>query len=169
MKIISNNSDEDIRRKDVEREVGFAVRDLAANMVRIMAGGGESFDFVKQIAQVVQSVKAWNPTVGQLADLVTRELNIDGRPRPTNGEPYVVTDDSLDGLLRLALQVAAPRVARSQPQVNVRERRLSKELEQREQEAIVRRDEFRKRQRSPKYAAKRDAERTEWETFKDRI
>jgi hypothetical protein len=160
MKIISDNSDEDIRRKDAEREVGFAVRDLAANMVRIMTGGGETFAFFKQIGQVVESVKAWNPTVGQLGALLTRELDIDSRPRPANNdEPYVVTYDRLDDLLRLALQAAAPRVARSQPQVNVRERKLSEHLEHRDQRVIDRHEEFKKRERSPKYAAKADAER----------
>jgi hypothetical protein len=64
MEIVSSQSEQDIARKDAERSVDWAIRELTANLMRISRGAGKSYDVGKQTVELMNSFQEYWDTHG---------------------------------------------------------------------------------------------------------
>ncbi|WP_324134766.1 hypothetical protein [Bosea sp. (in: a-proteobacteria)] len=77
MRIVSDNSPEDLRRRAAERQLGFAVRALAVNMLRIMRGAGKPYRFAHELADCSKALREYLDAFehNSPSDLIERVLN----------------------------------------------------------------------------------------------
>ncbi len=77
MRIVSENSSKDLRRRAAERQLGFALRALAANMLRIMRGAGKSYRFTHEFADCARALNEYLEATDHSSpsDIIERALN----------------------------------------------------------------------------------------------
>lgn len=63
-RIISENSDEDIRRRDAEMALEWPYRALAANLLRVVRGAGNSASLLEQMGDVIRRSREYYDIVG---------------------------------------------------------------------------------------------------------
>ena len=122
----SASTDERIRALVPVRQ---ALRDLAANLLRIMRGSGDPHQIVKQAIVFLDEVDRHTRTVGSMPDgddfanaLAIEELAIDGAPPSERRQQRL---HALQVILQGALQIAASRLQRQ----GVNERAGEREVE----------------------------------------
>jgi hypothetical protein len=114
VRIVCSNTEADLaqrravrRRRSTEAEVGFALRRLAANLLRIIRGAGQPSDVVDQLTAVLKAIEAHRAAGGLLSeDCVAPMLRLDyperhGLDAERRAESFIV---------HAALQVAASRL-----------------------------------------------------------
>lgn len=63
-RIISKNSDEDLRRRDAEMALEWAYRELAANLIRVVRGAGNSAHLPEQMGNVIHRSREYYDIAG---------------------------------------------------------------------------------------------------------
>jgi hypothetical protein len=64
VKIVAENSAEDLARRSAAEGVGWALRDLAANLIRVVRGAGKSYELGKQAAAFIHALQDYREGVG---------------------------------------------------------------------------------------------------------
>jgi hypothetical protein len=143
MRVVSENSDDDLKRRRVDEELGYAIRALTANLLRVTRGAGKPFEIGLQAQRVVDAVvayyEAWrrNPGPEQYAKYLDIGLDREILARVSEEERY--RSYAEEAMVRAALQISASRLVGQLTQERVAEHHLY--------EAIRDLDEVRKMQR----------------------
>ncbi|MGK9233505.1 hypothetical protein KXS07_24955 [Inquilinus limosus] len=114
MRIVSRNSDADLARGRAEQGVGLALRELAANLIRVMRGAGQPQEIGVQAAAFVDAVEIYQDLAKRplLVEQVRDMLDI-ARDEPVlrNGSDADWTEiQGHQAITRGALQIAASRL-----------------------------------------------------------
>jgi hypothetical protein len=64
MKVVSENSENDLSRKRWEGEVAWALRTLTANLIRITRGAGKPYEIVRQVGELIEALRGYYEAVG---------------------------------------------------------------------------------------------------------
>lgn len=64
MRLVSNNSGGDLTRRKARRDLGIALRKLAANILRISRGAGKPYELGIEIAQCVDGYQSYHDAHG---------------------------------------------------------------------------------------------------------
>lgn len=77
MRIVSENSPQDLRKRAVEQQVALALRQLAANMLRIIRGAGKPYQLTSDLAACVTAMREYGDLVEHLppSDFIARVLD----------------------------------------------------------------------------------------------
>lgn len=83
VRVVSENSDEEIAKRQAERQLGFELREMAANPLRVIRGAGRPGDLRKQLEQCLQTYEAHGEASGYypMPEVVARMLDAE-RPWP---------------------------------------------------------------------------------------
>lgn len=83
MRIVSENSDADLAKRQAELQLGFELREMAANLLRIVRGAGRPGDLRKQLLKCLQAYEAHGQASGYypMPEVIARMLDAD-RPWP---------------------------------------------------------------------------------------
>ena len=78
MRVVSENSEEDLARQDAEAQFGYALRDLTANLFRITRGAGKGYEVIPQLRQLSEAIAAFRDAFGHgpLSDLFNEALQV---------------------------------------------------------------------------------------------
>lgn len=87
MRVVSENSDEEIAKRQAERQLGFELREMAANLLRVIRGAGRPGDLRKQLLQCLQTYEAHGEASGYypMPEVVARMLDAE-KPWPVQEE-----------------------------------------------------------------------------------
>ncbi len=120
--LVSENSQAQIDKERAAAEVSWPLRDLAANLLRIIRGAGKPEEIIRQINELVRALAAYKDATGQwpppheLASM----LDID-RPKDwtaTLRDAYLQRHYAAEQIIRGALQQAASRLLGQTPQAS---------------------------------------------------
>jgi len=64
LKIVAENDEAELRRKQAIGEIGYPLRTLAANMLRSMRGAGEPVHLAGEMVAVLDAMQAYRDTMG---------------------------------------------------------------------------------------------------------
>lgn len=64
MRVVSENSEEDLARQDAERTFGYALRDLTANLFRITRGAGKGYEVFQQLRNLNEATQEFVEAFG---------------------------------------------------------------------------------------------------------
>lgn len=117
MKLVSENSEAELAKRqaddakrEAEEEVGFAIRELAANLMRMTRGAGKPHESGTQANNLVKAYLAYKETVGHWppSDLLTIALRL-YRYDATLGHSDAELDNqfSMEQIVHGSLQLAA--------------------------------------------------------------
>lgn len=114
MKVVSGNSETDIARSRALNDVEWALRNLAANILRVVRGAGKPDEFGEQMIKVVHAMFEYRDVVGHVpqADALRGALDINASDVLLEN----ISDDEAEKLdakqeiIRGALQIAASRL-----------------------------------------------------------
>ncbi len=127
MRVVSENSAEDLARVRAEARVDGALRELAANMLRVVRGAGRPYELLRQADRFLAVCEAYREAVGHYPpdqDLgaalqVHRELE----PGIFAESEYVIAD-AREAMMRGGLQIAASRLLGQATQMRAGEAEL---------------------------------------------
>lgn len=114
MRVVSEQSSESIQRHRAEREVAGAIRELAANLLRVIRGAGKPHEIEMQVQAALEAFIHYRDLVGTPAppDIVCR--GIDGWTDTATDAPLAEEalheQELLNSILQGALQVVASRL-----------------------------------------------------------
>lgn len=113
MRIVSENSAEDLARFEAERQVDLALRELAANVLRVVRGAGRPYELDRQAIAFAEACEAYREAVGHYpaseglgAALHVREILEPGKW----GEQEHEFAEAREAMIRGGLQIAASRL-----------------------------------------------------------
>ena len=119
MKIVSENSEQEIERQRALRQLDAALRELTANLLRVMRGAGKDYMIAKQAvdlalaAQRYAEVAGVNPTY-EMGEILHEPYDVEFRRKLSREQ-----NDRLDAeelALRGATQILASRLLSQRPQ-----------------------------------------------------
>lgn len=64
MRVVSENSESDIARNEAAQDVEWRLRELAANLLRVIRGAGKPYDLPQDAASFVRAVVAYQEAAG---------------------------------------------------------------------------------------------------------
>lgn len=106
MELVSDNSDEEIARQRALQDLRWPMKDLAANLLRVVRGAGRPYELGPQMVEVLDALQAYKEVVGyypssqEIGDTINiRDLN--------NGRPFDDMSLAVDVVVQGALQKAA--------------------------------------------------------------
>jgi len=156
MKVVSDNSPEDIARDRAERRISSALRALTANLIRVVRGAGKPGEISSQVLSLTEALSAYRDAAGFLPFGETLAEFI----RPEDRDLSRWSDDEkarhwaqklvIDGALqmtasRLLGQLTQESAGRSEMNMGIQEieeiraeRRKQRELEERAYKAATR-------------------------------
>lgn len=78
-RLVASNSDVELRTHQVRDDIAWPLRDLAANMLRVIRGAGKPEQLARQMVEVLKSFEAYRAEVGAYPsnDDITRRLTLD--------------------------------------------------------------------------------------------
>jgi hypothetical protein len=119
MRLVSENSDQDFKRRDAERHLKWALRRSAANFLRIIRGAGKAYEVPKQAVELVEALSEYREAWGHFPDEQTYldHLNIAPETRPRPGGPEGDFSHAQDHIVRGSLQFAASRLLGQSAQI----------------------------------------------------
>ncbi|EHM02027.1 hypothetical protein HMPREF9946_01545 [Acetobacteraceae bacterium AT-5844] len=114
MHLVAENTPEQIRERELLDRLRWALRELAANLMRITRGAGKPYDVVDQIASLITIVADYQKLTGRavpmeaFSDALVIQRDWDGLAEISDGarERLRATEQVVEG----ALQVAASRL-----------------------------------------------------------
>jgi hypothetical protein len=112
MELVSSNKPRDIEANRAEEEARFALRELAANLMRVTRGAGKPYLILNQVFELANAAIRFQKITGRWPDL-GGELSVDD-PRASNFDSPI--KDATDAMLRGALQMVASRLLGQIPQ-----------------------------------------------------
>jgi len=108
MKLVSENSEAELARRQAIDKVRLALRELAANLMRIVRGDGKPWEVGQQAQELVNTLVAYREACGHMPDPdeITAALSIEDK---AGGLSDVALDrlDARDTIVRGCLQIAA--------------------------------------------------------------
>ena len=114
MRLVSENTDAEMAKEQATLDVAWALRDLTANLLRVVRGAGKAYMIPKQTQAVLLALIAYRDAVGtsipdhELSEiLATGQDHLDAS-KFTDAE--VCRNMALDTIVRGSLQVAASRL-----------------------------------------------------------
>lgn len=121
MRIVSENSEADIKRREAEhrrdrsgQQMRLALRHLAANLMRITRGAGAPEDLVPQMVEFLEAFNAYGDAAGiPPSPFTIREMldtSIDNDTLVEMSYPEQTKIDGEEAILRGSLQIAASRL-----------------------------------------------------------
>lgn len=63
-RVVSENSEEDIKKREAEEALAWPYRELAANLLRVVRGAGSSARLMDQMAEVIQRSREYYDIIG---------------------------------------------------------------------------------------------------------
>ena len=120
LRVVSENSQADIAKEWARRDVSQALRELAANLLRVTRGAGKSYALIGQAIEFVEAVQAYEQKVGQRLDPAALEAMLRYRDAEENSEasPYDDVEFAKREISRAGLQVVASRLLRQSTQIS---------------------------------------------------
>ena len=64
MRVVSENSETDLARRQAVERVRWALREMTANLLRVVRGAGKSHEIVNQTAELLQALASYRDVVG---------------------------------------------------------------------------------------------------------
>lgn len=64
MRLVSINSEEDFAKQRALDDIRWPMKELAANMVRVVRGAGRAYDLPRQMVEVIRRVEDYHAAVG---------------------------------------------------------------------------------------------------------
>lgn len=113
MRIVSENSAEDLARFDAEQQVDMAVRELAANLLRVVRGAGRASELGRQADQFLAACEAYREVVGHYppSEDLGAALHVHEMPEPGKlAEHEYEFAAARESMVRGGLQIAASRL-----------------------------------------------------------
>lgn len=154
MRIVSENSEQDLARQRAERTARAAVRQLTANLIRVTRGAGKPHEIGRQAVALLEAMQAhWDAARFWPFDEMADALQMDERPKwPPNADPEEVNRHYAEQMIVAgALQVVASRLVGQATQQRAGEAELHRGV--REMERIS--DERRKKRAAVALAARK--------------
>lgn len=129
-RLIAQNTEADRARKLASGQVSWALRDMTANLLRVVRGAGKPNEIVNQTSELLKALVAYRDTVGhppppdELAEILSIERTQDWRSGVAASAPVLA--EAEDRAVRGALQIAASRLIEQprQEQSGAREMRV---------------------------------------------
>lgn len=113
MKVVSERTQADVDRERAAAQLSWALRDLAANLLRVIRGAGKAYLIPDQTVEVIKALKVYHDAVGTFPpDREMAKMLRVGQERP----PGQFNDATLNRrasenvIVRGALQIAASRL-----------------------------------------------------------
>lgn len=128
MRVVAENSEADIARDRAVRDLGWPLRELLANMLRVARGAGRPHEIGSQAAEVIQAYQAYRQVVGFYPD--SSEVGTILRDA-VEGPKIGLDDDNWaevhaeEMMLRGAMQVLASRAVMQRTQETVGDREMN--------------------------------------------
>jgi hypothetical protein len=122
MKIISSQSDEDIRRNEAAADMAYAIRILAANLLRVVRGAGKAYGLLPQCLACVEAARAYYDAHGHWPSthLYSEWLNWDSAESAIpidKRSAYAIEREMAERqIARGVLQIVASRLLGERPQ-----------------------------------------------------
>jgi hypothetical protein len=127
MRVVSSQSDKDIRRKETEQQMRALVRDLAANILRVVRGGGRAYSLLLQMQESIVAAQEYHAAHDQWpSDLdLTRWLNWEPPIEQDMARWAIDREEARRTIVRGSLQLAASRLVDQPLHVAAGEREIS--------------------------------------------
>lgn len=119
MRVVSENSAQDIAKRRADDELRWSLRELAANMMRVVRGTGKPHEIGSQIFGLTEAFQAYKNVAGTWpsSDLIGEALELAYRfehlPDRADRDPFYRAEHEV---MRASLQVAASRLMRQSTQ-----------------------------------------------------
>lgn len=114
MRIVSENTPEDIARNRASEDIQYALTHLAANILRMIRGAGKPNQFLEQLYRLTEAMSDYRNAGGHFPDpaLYARTLQLDTREDLLSrcSEDERTRDSAEQMMIRGALQVVASRM-----------------------------------------------------------
>lgn len=128
MRIVSENSDGDIRRQRAEDALSWALRDLASNMLRVVRGAGKPYQLGREMIAAVEAMEAYRAAVGHWPPSDAISAMLSGKSTfdlkgLSDGE--FNKEHAQETMIRGALQIVASRLAGQRIQESSGEREMA--------------------------------------------
>lgn len=128
MKIVAENSESDIKRRQARDEVVWPLTELTANLLRVTRGAGKPYEIGRQAVALINAMQNHWDVVGQYpsSDELTVALDIDPSREflEGGGEEFYEEVHAQQQVIRGALQIAASRLLSQRTQESAGEREL---------------------------------------------
>lgn len=114
LRLVAENTEVDKARRWATDQVSWALRDMTANLLRIVRGAGKPYEIVRQTDELVQALVAYQRAVGhwppshELADILSIDRNEEWRSQLKSSELSRLYAE--ERIVRGALQKAASRL-----------------------------------------------------------
>lgn len=101
-RIVSEQSEKDIERKRTRDEIGFRLRELAANVLRIVRGAGKSYNLLDEMTACVRSFQEFRDAHGHWPEshAIDEALRLEDGPYPAHDAPAERWDGWTCGVLK---------------------------------------------------------------------
>jgi hypothetical protein len=137
MKIASENSETDLARRFALQKIDGALRNLAANVLRVIRGGGKSWEIPEQAQDLVKALADYETAVGHLphSDDLDSMLSVSRDPDRLGGMEDEVLEklEDEESIIGGALRIVAARLLDQHLQVAAGEKEFHEGLRYREE------------------------------------
>ncbi|ESZ50966.1 hypothetical protein ACYG9R_09145 [Mesorhizobium sp. RSR565B] len=143
LRLAVENSQRDIDRESAKREIGWPLRELAANIIRTVRGAGKSYEISEQCGAVVEAFRHYREMVGHWPASweIEQALSIRRDSYSGGNDEAWEREHARETILRGALQVTASRLVGQ----NTQEQRGRSEMMDGVNDIVRTRDATRKR------------------------
>jgi hypothetical protein len=109
MRLVSENSDDDIRREHARQDIVWPLKELAANLIRVVRGAGKPYEIASQADRVLDAFEAYREVVGHYppSDEIQNAVSI--RFHDHDRESSEI-DWAISQIVQGSLQIAASRI-----------------------------------------------------------
>jgi hypothetical protein len=78
VRVVATQSEAERLRRQAEDNIDWLLRELAANIIRIVRGAGRPFELLRQMSEVLQIFQKYHDTVGHWpsSDLISKALKV---------------------------------------------------------------------------------------------
>lgn len=104
MRLVVENSDQDVARIEARKDLDWPLRELAANLLRVVRGAGYPARLASQMGDVLAAMKAYHATAGcyPSADEIANVLSLTRREEVVSDEMTYAVDTMISGALQMA-------------------------------------------------------------------
>ena len=121
MHIVSENSEQDLNRRDADERLGWALRQATANLLRVTRGAGKTYEVLKHAIDLVEAIVEYEKIWGLFPSdhVYWGHLNISADKTMIDRTSEYYTDLSYaeERIVRGALQIAASKLLQQRPQI----------------------------------------------------
>jgi hypothetical protein len=117
MEIVSQNSDADIAKNEAPEDLGWPLRRLTANLLRIVRGAGAPYELPRQIRAVLGALREYEAAFGHRPSEYEIQQALELRERTVGDDFDIATEQIASGGFGLSPESCS---AKSYRQVTVR-------------------------------------------------